>query len=58
MQLSNKLNASASAGSDGSVPTWDHKLKKGLPQYPEYFAPIASIAFSGSAATAPVWRLV
>ncbi|KAI6101440.1 WD40-repeat-containing domain protein [Pisolithus croceorrhizus] len=39
-------NTFASAGSDGTVSIWDHKLKKRLRQYPKYSAPIASVAFS------------
>ncbi|KAI6029080.1 hypothetical protein BKA83DRAFT_326860 [Pisolithus microcarpus] len=47
-------NTFASAGSDGTVSIWDHKLKKRLHQYPKYSPPIASVH---STATAPVWQL-
>ncbi|KAJ3488280.1 hypothetical protein NLI96_g2945 [Meripilus lineatus] len=39
-------NTFASAGSDGTVSIWDHKLKKRLRQYPKYQAPVPSIAFN------------
>ncbi|PCH35043.1 WD40 repeat-like protein [Wolfiporia cocos MD-104 SS10] len=39
-------NTFASAGSDGTVSIWDHKLKKRLRQYPKYHSPVPSIAFS------------
>ncbi|TRM58926.1 WD40-repeat-containing domain protein [Schizophyllum amplum] len=39
-------NTFASAGSDGTVSIWDHKVKKRLRQYPKFDAPVASIAFS------------
>ncbi|KAH7929920.1 WD40 repeat-like protein [Leucogyrophana mollusca] len=39
-------NTFASAGSDGTVSIWDHKVKKRLRQYPKYAAPIPSIAFN------------
>ncbi|KAH7908032.1 WD40-repeat-containing domain protein [Hygrophoropsis aurantiaca] len=39
-------NTFASAGSDGTVSIWDHKVKKRLRQYPKYTAPIPSIAFN------------
>ncbi|KAI6000395.1 WD40 repeat-like protein [Pisolithus orientalis] len=39
-------NTFASAGSDGTVSIWDHKLKKRLRQYPKYSGSIASVAFS------------
>ncbi|KAI5984859.1 WD40 repeat-like protein [Pisolithus albus] len=39
-------NTFASAGSDGTVSIWDHKLKKRLRQYPKYSGPIAAVAFS------------
>ncbi|TFY82888.1 hypothetical protein EWM64_g1121 [Hericium alpestre] len=39
-------NTFASAGSDGTVSIWDHKVKKRLRQYPRYQNSIASIAFN------------
>ncbi|KAI0779210.1 WD40 repeat-like protein [Irpex lacteus] len=39
-------NTFASAGSDGTVSIWDHKLKKRLRQYPKYSAAIPSVAFN------------
>ncbi|ETW77741.1 hypothetical protein HETIRDRAFT_435775 [Heterobasidion irregulare TC 32-1] len=39
-------NTFASAGSDGTVSIWDHKVKKRLRQYPRYHSPISSIAFN------------
>ena len=36
----------ASAGSDGAVSIWDHKVKKRLRQYPKYPGPIAALAFN------------
>ncbi|KAF9005952.1 WD40 repeat-like protein [Cyathus striatus] len=36
----------ASAGSDGTVSIWDHKVKKRLRQYPRYSAPVSSLSFS------------
>ena len=39
-------NTFASAGSDGTVSVWDHKVKKRLRQYPKYSGPIPSIAFN------------
>jgi len=39
-------NTFASAGSDGTVSIWDHKLKKRLRQYPKYSAPVPSVAFN------------
>ncbi|KIJ11703.1 hypothetical protein PAXINDRAFT_171655 [Paxillus involutus ATCC 200175] len=39
-------NTFASAGSDGTVSIWDHKVKKRLRQYPKYSAPIPSVAFN------------
>ncbi|CAL1698912.1 unnamed protein product [Somion occarium] len=39
-------NTFASAGSDGTVSIWDHKLKKRLRQYPKYPTAIPSIAFN------------
>jgi len=39
-------NTFASAGSDGTVSIWDHKLKKRLRQYPKYHSAVPSIAFN------------
>ncbi|THV00732.1 WD40 repeat-like protein [Dendrothele bispora CBS 962.96] len=39
-------NTFASAGSDGTVSIWDHKIKKRLRQYPKYNNPVASIGFN------------
>jgi cell cycle arrest protein BUB3 len=39
-------NTFASAGSDGTVSIWDHKLKKRLRQYPKYNDAIPSVAFN------------
>ncbi|KZT07118.1 WD40 repeat-like protein [Laetiporus sulphureus 93-53] len=39
-------NTFASAGSDGTVSIWDHKLKKRLRQYPKYHSPVPSVAFN------------
>jgi cell cycle arrest protein BUB3 len=39
-------NTFASAGSDGTVSIWDHKVKKRLRQYQKYKAAIPSIAFN------------
>ncbi|KAI0685726.1 WD40 repeat-like protein [Cytidiella melzeri] len=39
-------NTFASAGSDGTVSIWDHKLKKRLRQYPKYNAAVPSVAFN------------
>jgi cell cycle arrest protein BUB3 len=39
-------NTFASAGSDGTVSIWDHKVKKRLRQYPKYNNSIPSIAFN------------
>ncbi|KAF5368878.1 hypothetical protein D9758_002992 [Tetrapyrgos nigripes] len=39
-------NTFASAGSDGTVSIWDHKIKKRLRQYPKYNNPVASVAFN------------
>ena len=39
-------NTFASAGSDGTVSIWDHKVKKRLRQYQNYKAAIPSVAFS------------
>ncbi|THH13001.1 hypothetical protein EW146_g7170 [Bondarzewia mesenterica] len=39
-------NTFASAGSDGTVSIWDHKVKKRLRQYPRYHSAIPSIAFN------------
>ncbi|KAI0078612.1 WD40 repeat-like protein [Panus rudis PR-1116 ss-1] len=39
-------NTFASAGSDGTVSIWDHKLKKRLRQYPKYHSAVSSIAFN------------
>jgi cell cycle arrest protein BUB3 len=41
-----RFNTFASAGSDGTVSIWDHKVKKRLRQYPKYSAAIPSIAFN------------
>ncbi|TFK39202.1 WD40-repeat-containing domain protein [Crucibulum laeve] len=40
------FNTFASAGSDGTVSIWDHKVKKRLRQYPKFSAPVAAIAFN------------
>ncbi|KAF8963712.1 WD40-repeat-containing domain protein [Flammula alnicola] len=39
-------NTFASAGSDGTVSIWDHKVKKRLRQYPKYPGPVAAVAFN------------
>jgi cell cycle arrest protein BUB3 len=39
-------NTFASAGSDGTVSIWDHKVKKRLRQYQKYNNPIAALAFN------------
>ena len=39
-------NTFASAGSDGTISIWDHKLKKRLRQYPKYATAIPSISFN------------
>jgi cell cycle arrest protein BUB3 len=39
-------NTFASAGSDGTVSIWDHKVKKRLRQYQKYKTAIPSIAFN------------
>ncbi|KAF5335484.1 hypothetical protein D9611_012198 [Ephemerocybe angulata] len=39
-------NTFASAGSDGTVSIWDHKVKKRLRQFPKYPAPVSAIAFN------------
>ncbi|KAL0566907.1 mitotic spindle checkpoint protein Bub3 [Marasmius crinis-equi] len=39
-------NTFASAGSDGTVSVWDHKIKKRLRQYPKYNNPVSSVAFN------------
>ncbi|KAF9031299.1 WD40-repeat-containing domain protein [Panaeolus papilionaceus] len=39
-------NTFASAGSDGTVSIWDHKVKKRLRQYPKLPGPVASVAFN------------
>ncbi|KAI0728531.1 WD40 repeat-like protein [Fomitopsis betulina] len=39
-------NTFASAGSDGTVSIWDHKLKKRLRQYPKYHSAVPSVAFN------------
>lgn len=39
-------NTFASAGSDGTVSIWDHKVKKRLRQYPKFNNPVSSIAFN------------
>jgi len=41
-----KYNTFASAGSDGTVSIWDHKVKKRLRQYPKFNNPVSSIAFN------------
>ncbi|CCM05854.1 uncharacterized protein FIBRA_08090 [Fibroporia radiculosa] len=41
-------NTFASAGSDGTVSIWDHKLKKRLRQYPKYHSSVPSIAFNSN----------
>ncbi|KAK7014492.1 mitotic spindle checkpoint protein Bub3 [Paramarasmius palmivorus] len=41
-----KYNTFASAGSDGTVSVWDHKIKKRLRQYPKYDNPVSSVAFN------------
>ena len=43
---SNRYNTFASAGGDGTVSIWDHKLKKRLRQYPKYQAAVPSVAFN------------
>ncbi|KIK03821.1 hypothetical protein K443DRAFT_461558 [Laccaria amethystina LaAM-08-1] len=39
-------NTFASAGSDGTVSIWDHKVKKRLRQYPKFPNPVSAIAFN------------
>ncbi|RXW14582.1 hypothetical protein EST38_g11273 [Candolleomyces aberdarensis] len=39
-------NTFASAGSDGTVSIWDHKVKKHLRQYPKFPNPVSAIAFN------------
>ncbi|KAJ8503101.1 hypothetical protein ONZ45_g11153 [Pleurotus djamor] len=39
-------NTFASAGSDGTVSVWDHKVKKRLRQYPKYNSAIPSVHFN------------
>ncbi|KAF8958904.1 WD40-repeat-containing domain protein [Flammula alnicola] len=39
-------NTFASAGSDGTVSIWDHKVKKRLRQYPKFPGPVAAVAFN------------
>ncbi|KAH9937962.1 WD40 repeat-like protein [Amylocystis lapponica] len=39
-------NTFASAGSDGTVSIWDHKLKKRLRQYPKFHSAVPSVAFN------------
>ncbi|KAJ2922987.1 hypothetical protein H1R20_g14117, partial [Candolleomyces eurysporus] len=39
-------NTFASAGSDGTVSIWDHKVKKRLRQFPKYPNPVSAIAFN------------
>ncbi|KAJ3859269.1 WD40 repeat-like protein [Lentinula novae-zelandiae] len=39
-------NTFASAGSDGTVSVWDHKIKKRLRQYHKFNNPISSVAFN------------
>lgn len=39
-------NTFASAGSDGTLSIWDHKVTKRLRQYPKYNNSISSIAFN------------
>lgn len=41
-----KYNTFASAGSDGTVSIWDHKVKKRLRQYPKFNNPVSSVAFN------------
>ena len=41
-----RYNTFASAGSDGTVSIWDHKLKKRLRQYPKYHSAVPSVAFN------------
>lgn len=41
-----RYNTFASAGSDGTVSIWDHKVKKRLRQLPKFNNPIPSIAFN------------
>ncbi|KAF9062874.1 WD40 repeat-like protein [Rhodocollybia butyracea] len=40
------FNTFASAGSDGTVSVWDHKIKKRLRQYSKFNNPVSSIAFN------------
>ena len=40
------FNTFASAGSDGTVSIWDHKVKKRLRQYPKLPGPVAAVAFN------------
>lgn len=39
-------NTFASAGSDGTVSIWDHKVKKRLRQYPKFPGPVAAVGFN------------
>lgn len=36
----------ASAGSDGTVSIWDHKVKKRLRQYPKFNNPVSAVTFN------------
>ncbi|KAF8156102.1 WD40-repeat-containing domain protein [Crassisporium funariophilum] len=40
------FNTFASAGSDGTVSIWDHKVKKRLRQYPKFPGAVAAVAFN------------
>lgn len=40
------FNTFASAGSDGTVSIWDHKVKKRLRQYPKFPGGVAAVAFN------------
>lgn len=44
--MTDRYNTFASAGSDGTVSIWDHKVKKRLRQYPKYASAIPSVAFN------------
>ncbi len=46
MLTADRYNTFASAGSDGTVSIWDHKLKKRLRQYPKYDAAVPSVSFN------------
>ncbi|KAJ4477524.1 WD40 repeat-like protein [Lentinula aciculospora] len=46
LTFSVSYNTFASAGSDGTVSVWDHKIKKRLRQYPKFNNPVSSVSFN------------